>query len=152
MSRSLYAVINPIVKTILRSPFHGLLSKNIVLLEFKGRRSQKTFSTPISYHSVDGRLHCFTDRSYEWWRNLRSGDSVGLTLRGRRKPGRPTVLSDGSETMCSALNDFLVAVPRDALHAGVGLDESGHPIAEDVANAVKNLVFISIEILEPSSR
>ncbi len=51
MSRALYAVINPVVKFILRSPVHGLMSHNTLVLEFKDRSSAKTYSTAVSYPS-----------------------------------------------------------------------------------------------------
>jgi len=148
VSKALYSVINPVVKCILRSPLHGVLSRNTLLLEFKGRKSGKTYSTPVSYHATDGHLHCFTDRSYKWWHNLRHTDEVKLTLRGRNIVGKPSVLADSSTRVQTALHDFLVATPRDAPHAGVALDGDGRPIASDIAEASKRLVFISIKILD----
>ena len=62
MSKALYSLINPVVKVILRSPLHGLMSRNTILLEFKGRKSGKIYSTPVSYHDTDGALHCFRCR------------------------------------------------------------------------------------------
>ena len=147
MSKTLYAVINPVVKFILRSPIHGLMSRNTVLLEFKGRKSGKTYSTPVSYHATDnGHVHCFTDKSYKWWRNLRDADEVGLTLKGRKVVGKPSVLLDGSTRVQTALHDFLLATPRDAPYTGVALDADGRPVASDIIEASKRVVFISIEI------
>ena len=152
MSRMLYAILNPVVRSILRSPIHGLLSRNTVILEYKGRKSGNTYSTPVSYHAVNGRVHCFTRQEHKWWRNFVDAEDVGLTLRGRSVLGKPTVTADGSPTMQSAFSDFLTAVPRDAPHAGVALDVNGRPVAEDIENAAKTLVFISIEIRnEPAS-
>ena len=148
MSKTLYAVINPVVKVILRSRLHGIMSRNTVLLEFKGRKSGKTYTTPVSYHATNGQLHCFTDKANKWWLNLQNGDVVGVTLRGRKMIGKPSVLADGSEEMQTALHDLLVASPRDADHAGVAFDSEGRPVASDVARASNNLVFISIEIHE----
>ena len=47
MSKHLYRTINPIVRTILRSPFHGLMCKNTLLLEFTGRKSGRTLLPPL---------------------------------------------------------------------------------------------------------
>ena len=146
MSEALYAVINPVVKFILRSPLHGLMSGNTLLLEFRGRRSGKTYLRPVSYNAVDGHVHCFTERKSNWWRNLMQAEEVGLTLQGRRIVGKPAVLADGSTRVQEALHDFLIATPRDASHAGVAFDTDGRPIASDVAEASKRLVFLSIEI------
>ena len=70
MSKALYTVINPGVKRILGSPLHRLMSRNAVLLEFKGRKSGKTYTTPVSYRAVNGHLHCFTEKTNKWWHNL----------------------------------------------------------------------------------
>lgn len=146
MSQALYAVINPVVKFLLRSPAHALMSSNTLLLEFQGRKSGKSYSKPVSYHAVDGHVHCFTERRSNWWRNLAQGDEVGLTLAGRTLVGTPTVLTDGSTRVQTALRDFLIATPRDASHAGVALDPDGQPVAADIAEASQRLVFISIDI------
>ena len=41
-----YKVANPVMKALLRSPLHGLVSKNIALLHFRGRKSGRDFVTP----------------------------------------------------------------------------------------------------------
>ena len=151
MSKTFYSVINPVVKFVLRSPFHGVMSRNTMLLEFKGRKSGKSYATPVSYHTADGHLHCFTDKRNRWWHNLKLGEEVTLTLRGRRVVGKPTVMADGSPSMQAALRDLLIASPRDASSAGVAFDEAGLPVATDIAEASKRLVFISIEIQEEHS-
>jgi hypothetical protein len=148
MSKALYTLINPVVKLILNSPLHGLMSRNTVLLEFKGQRSGKTYTIPVSYRATNGQLHLFTDKANKWWLNLRGGDDIRVTLRGRRMTGKPSVLADGSAQMQTALHDFLVASPRDAAPAGVALDADGHPAASDVARAIKGFVFITIELSE----
>ena len=150
MSNALYALLNPVVKSLLRSRLHGLMSSNTMLLEFRGRKTGNTYVTPVSYHETDGRLHCFTDRESKWWRNLQSGDEVTLTLRGTRRIGKPTVLDDGSDRVAEALRDFLIASPRDASHSGVALDDDGRPRPSDVAEASKRLVFVSIELMDPA--
>lgn len=146
MSRALYSVINPVVKLILSSPLHGLMSRNTVLLEFRGRKSGKTYTTPVSYRATNGRLHCFTDMTNKWWLNLQGGDDVGVTLRGRKMTGKPSVLADGSAQVHTALRALLVASPRDAAPAGVAFDADGRPVASDIVEASKGLVLISIEL------
>ncbi len=148
MSNTLYKVINPLVKGLLGSPLHGLMSRNTVMLGFTGRKSGRSLSTPVSYHQTDGKLHCFSSKEFPWWRNLVDAPEVALTLRGRRLKGKPSVTIDEPQIMKPALTEFLVAVPRDASHCGVTMDENGCPDASDVANAVEKMVYISIELPE----
>lgn len=146
MSQALFALVNPVVKAVLRSPFHGLLSRNTMILEFKGRKTGRTYSTPVSYHAVGGRIRCFTNKSSRWWRNLVDAPTVALRLRGEDRVGAPTVSADASPSVAEAFSAFLAAVPRDAPHAGVRLDAEGRPVASDVQAALDDLVLISIDV------
>ncbi len=146
MSNLLYRLINPTVKGLLRSPCHGLMSNNTLLLEFTGRKSGRALSTPISYY-IDGRTaHCFTSRSFAWWRNLTTGQRVGLTIRGRRWQSTPVVETADHEKMAGQLHNFLRAVPRDAGPAGVSLDGNGDPDAEDIRRVVPDMVYLQFPL------
>ena len=135
-------VINPPVKCLLRSSLHGLMSKNTLLLEFTGRKSGRSLSTPISY-CLDGQAaHCFTNRSFGWWRNLLTGQRVHLTIQGRKWSSLPQVETSDYELMGAQLNAFLTAVPRDASHAGVRLDKEGKPDPADVRRVVPDMVYL----------
>lgn len=146
MSSALYAVINPVVKLLLGSPLHGVMSNNTMVLEFTGRKSGNTYSTPVSYYQEGDQVHCLTGKDYKWWRNLAGGNEVRLTLRGKSVVGRPSVIADDGPPLRRALHDFLVAVPRDAKFAGVRLDKEGQPNNEDIEKASPSLVSISITL------
>lgn len=146
MSKRLFAIINPVVKALLRSPFHGLMSRNTMLLEFKGRKSGKSYCTPVSYHMVGNKVQCLTGQDNQWWRNIVNAESVDLTLRGRRASGRPAVVLGGSSQVQAALHDLLVASPRDAAFASVSFDADGQPNGADVKKAANKLVLISVEL------
>ena len=76
---------NSCVRGILRSPVHGLLSRSVLLLTFRGRRSGRWFTTPVQYAARDGELVVVPGNAprKQWWRNLRGGASVRVRLRGR---------------------------------------------------------------------
>ena len=114
MSKKLYRVINPVVKKILRSPLHGFLSQNTLLLEFTGRKSGRKLSTPVSYHSSDGIAHCFTRKSFVWWKNLNSGEAVYVTIKGERHLVNPEVEAENSEIKGQALRHFQWRSGRDS--------------------------------------
>ncbi len=150
MSKLLYKVINPIVKTLLRSPAHGLMSSNTLLLEFVGRKSGRTLTTPISYHLKDNVAHCFTAKEFQWWRNLTGHNEVKLTIRGKTFRSKPEVETGDATTLEQALYEFLIAVPRDAAHSGVELDQNGIPLEVDIKRATTKLVYLKFP-LEPSN-
>ena len=146
MSKRLYRVINPVVKKILRSPLHGVLSQNTLLLEFTGRKSGRKLSTPVSYHSTDGVAHCFTRKSFAWWKNLNSGGPVYATIKGTRHLVRPEVEAEDSAIKSQALCHFLRAVPRDAPHSGVSLDTNGDPNVDDIKRVISDMVYFRLPL------
>jgi hypothetical protein len=62
---------NPIVAGHLRSPLHGVMSKSVMLLTHRGRRSGRVFTTAVSYVQVGEDLLAMASREHTWWNNLR---------------------------------------------------------------------------------
>lgn len=77
--------VNQAMKLALRSPVHGMVSRTILLLTFTGRKSGKTYTTPVSYSQSGDQVTIFTHAA--WWKNLRSGAPVTLRIRGRELQG-----------------------------------------------------------------
>ena len=47
---------NPSVSWLLRSPLHGLMNNSTMLITFAGRKSGKTYTTPLNYVRDDHTL------------------------------------------------------------------------------------------------
>lgn len=94
LQQILNKIANPVMKWLLRSPLHGMMSKRVVLIEFTGRTSGKTYRTPVMYASCDDGIVVSTSRDYLWWRNLRGGAAVRLWLRGRELRGHANTSED----------------------------------------------------------
>ena len=146
MSDLFFKIVNPIVKTLLRSPLHRAMSHNTVLLEFTGHKSGRSLSTPVSYVISGDELQCFT--SHPWWKNLRQSKEITLVLQGKRRKGIPRVTINEPETIAAALAPFLVLVPRDAPHAEVALDANGQPDSADIERAAQRLVLVTIKLTD----
>jgi len=146
MTNLYFKIVNPIVKTILRSPLHGLMSHNTILLKFTGRTSGKTFFTPISYHLADNTVHCFTSLQSKWWRNLSEEREVTITLKGKTFTVTPKLNHEDTGAVQSALYEFLLAVPRDAPHSGVSLGEAQKPSIIDIKKVAPGLVHIQLPL------
>jgi hypothetical protein len=82
-------VVNPVVRGVLRSPAHGLLSGRLALLTVTGRRSGRTFTFPVGYHRDGDRVlvSVAAPERKRWWRNLRDPAPVELWLGGVRRAG-----------------------------------------------------------------
>jgi deazaflavin-dependent oxidoreductase (nitroreductase family) len=121
----LQKLYNPIVAGILRSPLHGVMSKSVMLLTYRGRRSGRLFTTPISYVRHGEDLLAVASRDHAWWKNLRGGAPVRVHLRGWELKGTGRVFED--EAIEEGLLYVLRAVPAYRNHWGVRLDEGGQP-------------------------
>jgi hypothetical protein len=85
-------LVNPFMKAILRSPVHGLVSGNLLLLTFRGRKSGRLYTTPVGYTQEEDRLYLLTARP--WWRNLGDRTPVIVVLRGESRRAYATSEND----------------------------------------------------------
>ncbi len=78
-------LFNPILRTLLRSPFRSLLPDNWVILTYKGRKTQKKRS--LVFHVTQYKDEflvvpgCFGELP-NWWRNFRTESKVHLFYKG----------------------------------------------------------------------
>lgn len=106
-------VYNPVVKSILCSPLHPLMSGGTMLLTFSGRKSGKRYTTPISY-ALDGRtITLITNRRHGWWRNLQGGAVVTARVKGQDLPGTAQVLAANETVLVAAMEKVYRGIPKE---------------------------------------
>lgn len=135
---------NKIMSTVLRSPLHRMVSKSIMLITFTGRKSGKTFTTPISYTRNDDLVTAFTHA--KWARNLEGGAPVSVIIKNKPFQGQAVIVSDDKEAIAVGLNAHLSHVRSDARFYQVTFDEDGSPHWEDVVRAANNCEMIQIKL------
>ncbi|MBT4520294.1 MAG: nitroreductase family deazaflavin-dependent oxidoreductase [Halieaceae bacterium] len=140
-------LFNKAITWMLRSPLHGLVSKDMMLITVSGRKTGKQYTIPVSYARDGDLVICSADRSRGWWKNVRSGETVTMQLRGKKVPGRATVIADDKEALIKGIETMLVQVPRDASHVDIRLDENNRPLAEDLVRATDFRIIIEIQEL-----
>ena len=136
--------VNNAMKFVLRSPAHGLVSKNILLITFTGCKSGKTYTTPVSYSQEGDQVYIFTHAN--WWKNLCDCKSVTLRLRGREVRGAPEPVVEDKNAIATKLTAHLRRVPTDAQYYAVTFDDRGNPKAEEVEKAVQTVVMIRVQL------
>ena len=137
-------VVSKFMKFVLRSPLHGMVSKTVLLITFTGRKSGKTYTTPVDY-SLDGDLVTIFTHA-EWWKNLRNGAPITLRIRGRDFQGLAEPVADDKVAIAAGLSAHLRKVPSDARYYGVTFDDQGNPRAEEVERAAQTIVMIPIRL------
>lgn len=129
--RAVYRVVNPIVRSVLRSPLHKAVSGRLVLLIFHGRKSGKHYSIPVGYAQADERT-LLVGTEGRWWKNFRDGARVEVRLRGERFTGTSDVISDKAG-MREAYRTMLVVAPQYGQAIGVSLGPDDWPRPDDVS-------------------
>lgn len=133
--------INPFVIWLLYSPLHGLLSKNILVLTYRGCRSGKLYRVPVNYTRQGDKLVTFSYRERLWWRNLRGGAPVILRLEGKDVHAMGSVIEDAA-AVAEALAAYLRQKPQISKYFQVGLNTDGQPEEKDIQRVAVERVAI----------
>ena len=141
-----FALVNPIVVALAQSFLHGLISHQIVVLEFKGRRSGRGYALPVSFVRNDGEVFCMTDRKGIWWRNLQGAVPVQLTLAGRTVQATACVEVDDEQQIGAALRLFCLRSRISAFFAGVSIEKDGEPNSADLARSARQQILIKLSV------
>ncbi len=136
--------VNRTMKLVLRSPVHGIVSKTILLITFTGRKSGKTYTTPVSYSQNGDQVYIFSHA--DWWKNLRSGAPVSLRIQGRELQGLAEAVAEDKSAVATGLAAHLRKVPSDARYYDVTFDDHRNPRAEEVEKAAQSVVMIRIRL------
>jgi hypothetical protein len=87
---------NRVVKLILGSPAHGMMSDRLIVLTVTGRRTGKKRTFPVAYRQEGDKLLLHVDwpERKVWWKNLIGGAPVTVRLRGQVRHGRGVTRGD----------------------------------------------------------
>jgi deazaflavin-dependent oxidoreductase (nitroreductase family) len=137
-------LVNNTMKVVLRSPVHGMVSKTVLLITFTGRKSGKTYTTPVSYSQFGNEVHIFTHAV--WWRNLCNGAPVTLRIRGHEFQGTAETVAEDKKAIAAELMAHLRQVPFDAQFYDVTFDEHKNPNPEQVEKAAQSVVMVCVQL------
>jgi hypothetical protein len=138
----LFAIINPVMRFLLRSPAHGLLSDSLMLITFTGRKSGKQFTTPVRYMQTGDTVRCFTAAENQWWRNLRSGSRVSLLIKGQLSDYQAQAIFDNPADIRKKLVSYLELFPQDAAYHDIRLNKDKSLNEQDLEQAARAAVVV----------
>ena len=115
-----------------------------MIITFKGTKSGKEYSTPVSYVKEDDAVYCFTHG--RWWRNLATGADVRVRVKGQDYQGHAVAEAEDVPQISAALRKLLLANPIDGRFYGVTFESEGEPNAEELNKAAAEAVMIRISI------
>jgi len=117
----LLRLANPLVRGVLASPAHRLLSGALVVLTYRGRRSGREFRIPLQYaETPDGRVVALAVRPERklWWRSFAEPSRAVLRVARTDRAVTGHVLQ-GQERRAAA-RTYLERFPRARGPLGLG--------------------------------
>jgi deazaflavin-dependent oxidoreductase (nitroreductase family) len=142
--KRIIAATNVIVRFLLRSPLHFLLSTTMMLLTYTGRKSGKRYTNPLPYLRQGDVVTVFTSRP--WWKNVRACPKVAVEIKRQRMDGTAEAISDDTAAIAASLLAFLLKQPAQAKWYHVPVDADGQPDPEAVQQAAHFLVMVRIHL------
>jgi hypothetical protein len=88
----LLRVANPAVKFLLGTPLAGRLRRQMMVLNFTGRKSGRQYSVPVSAHRLDNTLYALA--SAGWTANFRDGANAEVLWDGKKTTMRGELIRD----------------------------------------------------------
>jgi hypothetical protein len=129
-------IINPVFRTLLKSPLSPIVPGHLVLLKFKGRRSGRDYEIVTGWHEVDGQHLVFSPA--RWPVNFEGGAPAEV-VRGRTRRRGTGTLVRSPEEIAPKL-DKAVAQAGDR---NIGMKVSAsHTITPDDVRAVGRKMIV----------
>jgi hypothetical protein len=143
----LYSALNPLMRGLLQSPLHGIASANLCVFFYRGRRSGRSFATPLSFMQEGSLVRLLSSHNTRWWNNFLDGPiDVEIEIARETFHAKARTIVDDSEAFRDGVRAFLTAVPRDAKVYGIKLDANRKPREEDIARAGGHVVLVEVEL------
>src|SRR5215211_1487982 len=131
--------LNAVMRAVLSSPLHFLLSRRLLVIAITGRRSGAVYRIPVGYVEHNGEILIGTGG--RWHRNLLAGQAVPIVLRGRNRWARPEVVTD--EARCTELYRYILAGnPVHGKFVGIRVEADGEPNQSDLRRALASGVVV----------
>ena len=116
-------VVNPIVRAVLCSRAHRLLSGNLLLLDYTGRRTGHRYVLPVGYApaSTGSDLIVVVGQHARkaWWRNFDAQpQQVTVRLSGHPAQASARLLKVGTDEHAKAVGAYETRRPRARVESG----------------------------------
>jgi hypothetical protein len=85
-------VVNPMLRSLLHTPLAGPARKQLMVMSFKGRKTGRQYSIPVSAHQIDNTLYALTGAP--WKQNFRDGATAQVLHDGKTTGMRGELIRD----------------------------------------------------------
>lgn len=143
---------NILVGGVLRSPLHRVMSRSLMLLTFRGRRTGKEYTIPVGYARYGpDELVVLAGRpeGKTWWTNMRGSLPVRVRLGGRDLDGEAQLVK-GEEAL-PRLTAYLEKLPRVARSLGIAPGPEGRFSREGLEALAGKVPVVAVKLRTGSS-
>jgi hypothetical protein len=141
--------VNPVMRFLLGTPLAGSARKQMMVVSFKGRKTGRPYSLPLSAHVIDNQLYALT--AAPWKNNFRDGADAEVLHDGKKTSMRgelitdPAVVADLSHRCAESYG-----VKRAQRMMGLGFREQRIPTLEEFTEAAQREKLAAVK-LTPAS-
>jgi hypothetical protein len=131
-------VVNPILTLMLRTPFAGAARHQLMVVDFKGRKSGRPYSLVLTAHLLGGILYALTGSN--WKVNFRDGAPAQVLHDGKTAAMRGELITDTAQVAdLYARCAESYGAKRAERVMGVGFRDHQMPTRDQFAEAVEEL-------------
>lgn len=87
--------VNPILRSLLRTPLLGGARKQLMVVSFNGRKTGRRYSIPLSAYQIDNNLYALSGAP--WKHNFRDGATAEVLHDGKTTTMRGELIQDRAE-------------------------------------------------------
>lgn len=138
--------LNRLMTILLTAPGIQRIMGGTALLTVTGRRSGRTYTTPVSYARDADRVIVTSHRSRVWWRNLADRPRVRIRLAGTPRAGTARLVPSDAPEASDLLDTYLAQQRMAARAYGATPDHDGRFDADAVAQILAESVVIEITL------
>jgi deazaflavin-dependent oxidoreductase (nitroreductase family) len=142
------AFANAMVSILLRTPvLHRVISNQLLLLTFTGRKSGKGYTIPVGYIREGPTITILTKWFRGWWRNFQETAPVELRIEGKVNHGTAKALTDEA-AIIPLIVKVIEKYPYYADFYRIRLVTAKQPDMDSVRQAAPKVVALKITLTE----
>jgi hypothetical protein len=142
---ALLRFVNPAMKFLLGTPFAGPAREQMMVLSFKGRKTGRSYSIPLSAHEIDNQLYALT--SAPWKNNFRDGADAEVLHDGKKTAMRGELITDpGVVADLSHRCAESYGVKRAQRMMGLGFRDQRIPTLEEFTEAATREKMAAVKL------
>jgi hypothetical protein len=144
-------LINPVLRSLLRTPLAGPARKQLMVLSFTGRKTGRSYSIPLSAHVIDNDLYALTGAS--WKQNFRGGAAAEVVYDGKTTPMHGELIRDRaivSDLYLRCVQSY--GIQRAQRMTGLKFREQRIPTLDEFAEAVDRMHLAAVRLTPAQDR